>query len=173
MRSGYEHKGWRLTLTEIVVATERDDVLSMDAGDTDENAVLMIEGPAATVAAALTLVGQLTGVDGSVSVQVAPGNGEPVASFVQPLGGPARVVADQDANRYAPDDDKPRRTRRTKAQVQADKLAAEQGAQNPIAAAPPGETPSGLEPMRPFVPIASPAATFDNGPAPAGYSPFG
>lgn len=85
----------------------------IDADD-DESTVLVIEGSGAMVATALPLVGQLVGVqDVAVTVSAGPR--------------PAEEDGRDDVTpaEQAEDGDKPKRTRRTKAQIEADKQAAQ------------------------------------------------
>jgi hypothetical protein len=184
MRNGYKLQGWRLSLTRIMVATEVDEAVGLVAGDRDEDAVLMIEGPAETIAAALALVGQLTGAE-SVAVNV-PGTmtysfGEQGPELPPPAA--FRNAALSDAEQAAGASERAKRTRRTKAQIEADKLAEAArvlAASAPAPAndwplpgeqAPPDEMPTQQAGVAPMGAPSGPPAPGQ--PMPAGWSPFG
>ena len=116
MREKYEFAGWRLSLTRVERAVEDDDRMGLAAGETDESTVLVIEGGSEIVSSALPLLGQLLGTDAQVTISAI----NTPAPHSEPI-----VEQDETGNDA---DGKPRRKRRTKAEIEADKLREAQAA---------------------------------------------
>lgn len=157
MQQGWEFKGWRLSLTRTDIATEDNEQTAVAVGDEQDATVLVVEGASDIVSSALPLIEKILGVPVR----------DPVVTYSRP---------DQDANRYEPTveqdetgndaDGKPRRKRRTKAEIEADKLAeaaairrAAEAAMSPQASSTPVDVQNAIAPVL--------------GTPPPGWSPFG